>query len=100
VKFIALFEKGRKPISDDLLARHIDHLRNLKKENRLFLCGPFKDSNRVIQILFAGNYNEAEQIVLQDPFTSEGIFSKYTLHELIEANEENNYLSKGKINDF
>jgi uncharacterized protein YciI len=95
MKFIALFEKSGKPISDDLMVRHIDHLRNLKKRDKLFLCGPFKDSNRVVQILLSGNYGEAEQLVLQDPFTSEGIFSTYTLHELIEANEENNYLFKG-----
>jgi uncharacterized protein YciI len=100
MKFIALFEKSGKPISDDLMARHIDHLRNLKKKDKLFFCGPFKNSNRVIQILFTGNYSEAEQIVLQDPFTSEGVFSKYTLHELIEANEENNYLSNGKTDNF
>jgi uncharacterized protein YciI len=96
MKFIALFEKSGKPIPDALMARHVDHLKDLKKRDKLFLCGPFKDSGGVIQILSAGNYGEAEQLVLRDPFTSEGVFSTYTLHELIEANEENNYLSGGK----
>ena len=96
MKFIALFEKSGKPISDDLMVRHVDHLKNLKKGDKLFLCGPFKDNNEVIQILLADDYNEAEQLVLRDPFTFEGIFIKYTLHELIEANEANNYLYKEK----
>jgi len=95
-KFIALFEKNEKPIPKEVMASHIDHLKILKKNNKLFLCGPFKNNNGVIQILLADNYSEAEQLVLRDPFTSEGVFAKYTLHELIEANEENNYLFSGK----
>jgi uncharacterized protein YciI len=93
-KFIVTFEKGDKPMQQELLLKHIDHLRNLRKKNVLFLCGPFKNSNRVIQILMAENYAEAEQYVLLDPFTAEGVFARYTIDELIESNEENNYLLK------
>ncbi|GHV72777.1 hypothetical protein AGMMS49940_00790 [Spirochaetia bacterium] len=91
-KFIALFEKSGKSIPEELMIRHIDHLKNLKKNNNLLLCGPFKNSKGVIQLLQADNYDEAKKLALLDPFTAEGIFSTYTIHELIEANEENNYL--------
>jgi uncharacterized protein YciI len=91
-KFIALFEKSGKSIPEELMIRHVEHLKNLKKNNSLLLCGPFKNSNGVIQILLADNYNEAKKLALLDPFTAEGIFSTYTIHELIEANDENNYL--------
>jgi uncharacterized protein YciI len=92
-KFIVLCEKNiDKPCGRELFVRHVEHLKNLKKKDILFLCGPFKDNNGVIQILKAESYKEAEQYVLSDPFTSEGVFLKYTLHELNEATEENNYL--------
>ena len=75
-----------------MLLVHIEHLRNLRKQGKLFLCGPFKNSAKVLQVLIADNYEEAEKYVLQDPFTSAGFFAGYTLYELVEANEDNNYL--------
>jgi uncharacterized protein YciI len=93
IKFIVLYEKNTDKIcTRELFVRHAEHLRNLKKKDILFLCGPFKDNNGVIQILKAKSYKEAEQYVLMDPFMSEGFFLKYAIHELNEANEENNYL--------
>jgi len=58
----------------------------------LFLCGPFKDDNGGLQILNANSYEEAEKYVLQDPFIAQKYYTRYTIHELIEANEGNNYL--------
>ena len=56
------------------------------------MCGLLK-GNGAILILEAKSLKEAEAYILQDPV----IFQKkyeYKTHELIEANEENNFLLK------
>lgn len=74
------------------MARHVEHLRRLQSEGKLFLAGPFKDTSEIMQILVAESREAARRMVLADPFTNEGIFAEYSLRELVEANEENNYL--------
>jgi uncharacterized protein YciI len=94
-KFIALIEKkNSNPAPRDLMLKHIDHLKALRKTGILFLCGLFHNENKVIQILNAADMAEADALVRRDPFTVSGFFADYTIHELIEANEENNYLLK------
>jgi uncharacterized protein YciI len=93
-KFVAIFEISDKSRPRDALIRHIDHLRALRKKNILFMCGPFKDTNKAMQILEADNYEEADRYAKQDPLTIEGYFTGYVLYEWIEGNEENNYLLK------
>ncbi|MFP3043932.1 YciI family protein [Treponema primitia] len=93
IKFVALFEKSKeKTASNELLLRHVAHLKNLKKVNHLFLCGPLRNSNKVIQIILADDIEEAEKYLRMDPFTAEGIFETYTVFELNEANDNNNWL--------
>jgi uncharacterized protein YciI len=91
-KFVILFEKSKRDAPREALLRHIDHLRNLRKKNILFLCGPFTNHNGAMQILDAKNYEDAEGYAQSDPFTTEGYFSKYTIYEWIDSNEGNNYL--------
>jgi uncharacterized protein YciI len=94
-KFIVIFDgKSDKPLSKELQASHVEHIKKMDNNNVLFLCGPFKNRDGIVQILLADTYEQAEQYVLQDPFTSEGYFSKYTIYELIESNRANNYLQK------
>jgi uncharacterized protein YciI len=93
IKYIALFEKNtRKSVPNELMLKHIDHLKRLKREKHLFLCGPCVGTNKVIQIIIAGSKEEAEKYVRRDPFAAEGIFVSYSLFELNEANDNNNWL--------
>jgi uncharacterized protein YciI len=94
-KFAAIFDVSDKPQGKEILKRHIDHLKALRKKGILFMCGPFKDAGKAMQILEANNYKEADLYARQDPLTVEGYFSGYALYEWTEANEENNYLQKG-----
>jgi uncharacterized protein YciI len=93
-KFVAIFDISDKPQPKEALRRHVDHLKALRKKNVLFMCGPLKDAKKAMQILEAGNYEEALRYAGQDPFAAEGYFSGYALYEWIEATEGNNYLQK------
>jgi uncharacterized protein YciI len=93
-KYVAIIDISDKVQEKEALARHIDHLKALKKKNILFACGPLKDVKKAMQILEADTYSEADKYVRQDPFTAEGYFSGYVLYEWIESNEGNNYLQK------
>lgn len=89
---VMLSDKKRSVFTRALLIRHIEHLRELSETKRLFLCGPFKDNDGALQILIADSKENAEKMINDDPFISENYYQSYTIQELIEANEENNFL--------
>jgi uncharacterized protein YciI len=98
IKFVALMEKSsEKTASNELLLEHVVHLKNLKKDNHLFICGPLANSNKVMQIILAGDIKEAEKYLQMDPFAAEGVFESYTIFELNEANDDNNWLLPGSL---
>jgi uncharacterized protein YciI len=91
-KYVALYKKSDKEQPREALLRHVEHLRHIKSEGKLFACGPLKDTGMAMQIFTVESYEEADALAKQDPYTREGYFSGYVLTEWIEANEENNYL--------
>lgn len=92
-KFVAILKNKRKgELSKNLLIKHVEHLQNLSKESKLFICGPFKDNDRAMQILICDTIDDAVNLVESDPFIKEGYYAAYEVNELIEANEENNWL--------
>lgn len=98
---IILKDKKQKTLTSCLLHQHINHLRALTKSKILYLCGPFKDDDQALQIIIANNKEEAEKIANQDPFIKNKYYQSYDIFELIEANEQNNWLcddTQTKIN--
>lgn len=92
-KFVAILKDKKKgELKEELLIKHVDHLKNLNNDSKLFICGPLKDNDQAIQILVCDTVEEAINLVENDPFIKEGYYAKYELNELIEANEENNWL--------
>lgn len=92
-KFVAVLkDKKRGELKKELLNEHVEHLRKLDKDEKLFLCGPFQDNEKAIQILICNTIDEAESLVENDPFVKEGYYGSYEVNELIEANEGNNWL--------
>ncbi|MFT4413314.1 YciI family protein [Fredinandcohnia humi] len=92
-KFVAIFKDKKKgELTKDLLNKHVKHLQNLTKDSKLFICGPFKDNNKAMQILICDSIDEAINLVESDPFVKEGYYATYDINELIEANENNNWL--------
>lgn len=101
-KYIAILnEKKKGTLNSDLLNQHVNHLRELTNQGKLFLCGPFNDNDGALQIIIAGSKDNAVRIIEQDPFIKECYYQSYDIYELIEANEANNWLcedTQTKIN--
>jgi uncharacterized protein len=92
-KFVVILkEKRQGELDANLLSRHIDHLRNLSREGKLMIAGPFKNNDQAMLVLTCEDIDEAINLVESDPFIKEKYYHTYEINELIVANEENNWL--------
>jgi uncharacterized protein YciI len=82
---------NEKPINKDLIERHVEHLKELNRQGKLVICGPFKDYPGGMVIIRAEDINEATAIAKSDPFIASGC-KTFEIRTLELANEENNYL--------
>jgi len=92
-KFVAILKDKKKgELTRDLLSKRVEHLRDLDKKSKLFICGPFNDNDKAMQILICNTIDEAIHLVESDPFVKENYYADYEVNELIEANEGNNWV--------
>ncbi|MFT4145481.1 MAG: YciI family protein [Mobilitalea sp.] len=82
---------NQKPLNEELIKSHVEHLKELKRQGKLVLCGPFEDYPGGMVVFQAENIEEATHIAKADPFISSGCKS-FELRTLEEAKEDNNYL--------
>lgn len=82
--------KNIKPLSIEVVKKHIEHIKTLDNLGKLVLCGPFTDYEGGIVILKGCDINEAKSIADEDPFIKGG-YKTYELITLRVANRENNY---------
>ncbi len=80
-----------KPINQKLIKSHVEHLKELKNQGKLVLCGPFMDYPGGMVIFLAEDLAEAMNIAKSDPFIASGCKS-FEVRTLEPANDENNYL--------
>ena len=83
--------KNVKPLNEEIVKCHVEHLKELKRQGRLVLCGPFTDYPGGMVAFTAGDLTEATNIAKADPFIASGC-KTYEIRTLELANEENNYL--------
>jgi uncharacterized protein YciI len=94
-KFVVVLKaKQRGTLTDNLLKAHVEHLQDLNRRGVLFICGPYTDNERALQIIIADDIDKAKAYVESDPFVANRYYADYELSELIEANEQNNWLMK------
>lgn len=91
--FLMLMDEQRQ-VTLEAVRHHADHLKQLKENGRLVLCGPFQEGGDMV-LLRAANKKEARQIAESDPFIRDG-YKSFTIRTLNEANEENNFLADGE----
>lgn len=82
---------NERPINNDIVKNHVEYLKELSRQEKLVLCGPFKDYPGGMVIICAEDFIEATNIAKSDPFIASGCKS-FEIRTLELANEENNYL--------
>ena len=82
---------NKKPLSLEVIERHVEHLRLLEAQQALVLCGPMQDYAGGMVILRAHSKEDADLLAKRDPFIAEG-YKTYTLYTLELADRNNNYL--------
>ncbi|WP_242974010.1 YciI family protein [Anaerocolumna aminovalerica] len=80
-----------KPLNEELIKSHVEHLKKLKSQGKLVLCGPFTDYPGGMVVFLAEDLAEAMNIAKADPFIASGCKS-FEIRTLESANDENNYL--------
>ncbi len=83
--------KNQKPLNEEIVKSHVEHLKELKSQSRLVLCGPFSDYPGGMVVFLAEDLAEATKIAEADPFIASG-YKSFEIRTLEQANEENNYL--------
>ncbi|WP_408009198.1 YciI family protein [Pseudalkalibacillus sp. A8] len=89
---VTLGNKKKGKLTEDLLHRHIDHLKHLKQNGSLLMCGPFVDESGAMMIFRCHSSNKVKTLVSKDPFIVEQYYGTYNVAEFLDANEENNWL--------
>jgi uncharacterized protein len=89
---VILKEKRQGELDSLLLAKHIEHLRQLNRAGKLLIAGPFKNNEEGLLILSCEDIDEAISIVENDPFIIEKYYHTYDINEFTVANEDNNWL--------
>lgn len=79
----------QKQLNEAIILEHVQHLKQLKKEERLVLCGPFTDHPGGMVVFHATSKEEALVIANQDPFIRDQYksFDLYTLDVTDERND-------------
>lgn len=83
--------KNIKPLNEEIVKKHVEHLKALKSQGKLVLCGPFTDYPGGMVVITAENLEEATKIAETDPFMACG-YKSFEIRTLEQANEENDYL--------
>ena len=93
--YVMIIERGKtyNKMTRAVVTRHVENLRRLDEEGKLYLGGPLKGYPGVagMVILNAESYEEAEELCKREPLVAEG-FAKYKLSILSVADKDNDYL--------
>jgi uncharacterized protein YciI len=80
-----------KALTNEAIAKHAQHLRELDGDEKLVLAGPFIDDASGLLVLRANNKDDIKSIMDQDPLIQGG-FRSYEVRTWLMANRTNNYL--------
>lgn len=83
--------KNIKPLNEEIIKSHVEHLKKLKSQGKLVLCGPFTDYPGGMVVFLAEDLAKAINIAKADPFIASG-YKSFEIRTLEPANDENNYL--------
>lgn len=91
--YVFIFKDKRPEVlTKEIYLRHIEHLRQSKQTGNLFVAGPIKDQDKILQIVRAEDLTAAQTLIENDPYISSGYYQSFEGYEWFEANESNNWL--------
>jgi len=59
---------------------HLERLKNLDRQGKLILAGPFKDKTGSLIVIEAESLADAERFAREDPYTLHGVFQQVEVH--------------------
>ena len=80
--------------SEEIIRKHVYFLRELDKQGKLVMCGPFSDGKGGMLILKADSLEEAKTIAVKDPFVQAGVRC-FDVRGWELSCEENNHMGMG-----
>lgn len=90
IHYVILLSK-LKPLTEEIVRKHVKQLQQLENNGQLVLCGPFNDYDGGMLIIQAKDKAEAISIAEADPFIQEG-YETYELRTLEQSCEANQHL--------
>ncbi|MBI4676122.1 MAG: hypothetical protein HY748_00900 [Elusimicrobia bacterium] len=93
-RYVITLIRTDKPMTEALVRKHVAHLKELDRQGRLVLCGPFQDHKGGMVIVKAASLDDAVGIAKADPFVREGA-ETYELRAWELSCEENNHMGMG-----
>jgi uncharacterized protein YciI len=97
--YVMFIERGKtyNKINQEIVLKHIEHIKKLDNNGQLVLCGPLKGYPGMagMVIFKAESHDEAKAICKSEPFVAEG-YATYKLGTLEVGNKDNDYLLRRK----
>lgn len=93
--YVSVLEKKEnyRKVTGAVVREHVEYLRQLDEEGKMYLCGASKGYPGVAGMIFlyAENLKQAKELCKQEPMYVHG-FVKHNVSTFCPANKENNYL--------
>lgn len=90
-KFVVKLENKQKHLfNQELLIKHVEHLKQLTNIGVLETCGPCEDGS-AIMILKSETIEKAKEYVEADPFSKINYYQSRIVTEFLEATMDNNF---------
>ena len=93
-RYLILLSHASKPFTETVVRAHVAHLKQLDRDGKLVICGPFTNYKGGMVLIKASSYEEAVSIANSDPFVKEGV-EKFEVRTLEMSCEENNHMGMG-----
>lgn len=91
--FLVLYNKKQpKLLNQTLLNDHIHYLKQLDLQGSLMLCGPLINNEQAVFYIKVASLDEAQRLILKDPFIQKKYYSEFSIDEFLPANSENDWL--------
>ena len=82
--------QDQKQLNEAIILEHVQYLKQLRKDERLVVCGPFTDHPGGIVVFHATSKEEALVSAKQDPFIRDR-YKSFDLYTLDVADEHNDF---------